>query len=231
MQCLDCFPMSTEGACVNCLILCHANHKIGPIMKGPFYCDCGFKKTCCKISKPLTTCFLSNIQSSTSVQSQFKPFVSQQSSISNNQQTSNPFQQPSNPFQQPSSLFQRTSDPFQQPSSLFQQISNPSQQSGNLLQQSSNPSQQTSSVFQQTSNPLQQSSNLSQQNGSVFRQLNNLSQQNSNEKDIAELKEKIELLWKATDMCTKCYKHKPVIQNVFTNTPVKICPGCGFKTT
>ena len=43
-QCLDCFPNNNEGACINCSVLCHEGHNLGPILSGPFYCDCGEKK-------------------------------------------------------------------------------------------------------------------------------------------------------------------------------------------
>src|SRR5205807_2089078 len=49
-HCLDCFPKSNEGACLTCLQLCHAGHKVGPLKQGPFFCDCGISNKC-KISK------------------------------------------------------------------------------------------------------------------------------------------------------------------------------------
>lgn len=40
-QCYQCFKTCSEGACIQCLLMCHRGHIIGPIRKSSFYCDCG----------------------------------------------------------------------------------------------------------------------------------------------------------------------------------------------
>lgn len=39
--CYDCFQNQNEGACLNCIQICHNSHRIGPLRKGDFFCDCG----------------------------------------------------------------------------------------------------------------------------------------------------------------------------------------------
>lgn len=45
-HCYTCFPNPSEGACLNCVSLCHEGHALGPIMHGLFFCDCGEKHMC-----------------------------------------------------------------------------------------------------------------------------------------------------------------------------------------
>lgn len=44
--CYDCFNSDSEGACLNCIAICHNNHKIGPLERGNFFCDCGESGLC-----------------------------------------------------------------------------------------------------------------------------------------------------------------------------------------
>ena len=49
--CYDCFdPMGNEGACAVCLKTCHNGHRIGPMKYGNFFCDCGAKGMCKRLS-------------------------------------------------------------------------------------------------------------------------------------------------------------------------------------
>lgn len=45
-QCLDCFSDNTEGACLNCIQICHNGHRLGPLRHGGFFCDCGANRSC-----------------------------------------------------------------------------------------------------------------------------------------------------------------------------------------
>lgn len=48
-RCLDCSTRSDVGACLNCIAVCHAGHRIDPeLHRGKFFCDCG--ATGCKLS-------------------------------------------------------------------------------------------------------------------------------------------------------------------------------------
>lgn len=41
-RCIDCFPSETEGACLNCIVICHSGHRIEErVRSGNFYCNCG----------------------------------------------------------------------------------------------------------------------------------------------------------------------------------------------
>ena len=43
-RCLDCFPSTEEGACLNCIAVCHQGHNVEhEVRSGDFYCDCGSK--------------------------------------------------------------------------------------------------------------------------------------------------------------------------------------------
>ena len=50
-RCLDCFPTTEEGACLNCIAVCHQGHNVEyQVRTGNFYCDCGMKGApTCKI--------------------------------------------------------------------------------------------------------------------------------------------------------------------------------------
>lgn len=39
--CYDCFKDQSSGACLNCVQICHNGHRVGPLQRGNFYCDCG----------------------------------------------------------------------------------------------------------------------------------------------------------------------------------------------
>ncbi len=58
-RCIDCFPNPDEGACLNCISVCHNGHNIeSKLRQGNFYCDCGSKgPVTCKLVKkrPITT--------------------------------------------------------------------------------------------------------------------------------------------------------------------------------
>ena len=45
-HCYDCFVSMSEGACLNCIQICHQGHTVGPLKYGKFYCDCGSKQKC-----------------------------------------------------------------------------------------------------------------------------------------------------------------------------------------
>jgi serpin B len=46
-NCLTCFPNNAEnGACLNCISICHDGHQIGPLRLSQFYCDCGEQRKC-----------------------------------------------------------------------------------------------------------------------------------------------------------------------------------------
>jgi hypothetical protein len=48
-RCLDCSTQSNVGACLNCISVCHAGHRIDPTLRrGQFFCDCGASG--CKLS-------------------------------------------------------------------------------------------------------------------------------------------------------------------------------------
>lgn len=41
-RCIDCFPSAKEGACLNCISVCHAGHRIEDVLHvSDFFCDCG----------------------------------------------------------------------------------------------------------------------------------------------------------------------------------------------
>lgn len=41
-RCYDCFPNEGQGACLNCIAICHAGHNVDAHARfGSFYCDCG----------------------------------------------------------------------------------------------------------------------------------------------------------------------------------------------
>lgn len=52
-RCLDCFHGEGEGACLNCISVCHSGHRVENFVRlGRFYCDCGAEtstKTRCKL--------------------------------------------------------------------------------------------------------------------------------------------------------------------------------------
>jgi serine protease inhibitor len=52
-HCYDCFKLGNQGACLPCLQLCHNGHRIGPMLQGPFFCDCRDSGVC-KIRTSLT---------------------------------------------------------------------------------------------------------------------------------------------------------------------------------
>ena len=51
-RCYDCFPSDAEGACLNCISICHDGHRIGPLQKGRFFCDCGDQGLCTGNNNP-----------------------------------------------------------------------------------------------------------------------------------------------------------------------------------
>ena len=53
-RCLDCFPRDNEGACLNCIGVCHDGHRIDNTLRvGDFYCDCGPSLKCKIRSNPI----------------------------------------------------------------------------------------------------------------------------------------------------------------------------------
>jgi len=49
-RCLDCSTRSNVGACLNCIAVCHAGHRIDPTLRdSEFFCDCG--ATGCKLTR------------------------------------------------------------------------------------------------------------------------------------------------------------------------------------
>ena len=53
-RCLDCSTQSNVGACLNCIAVCHAGHRIDPTLReGKFFCDCG--ATRCKLTSGIPT--------------------------------------------------------------------------------------------------------------------------------------------------------------------------------
>lgn len=47
-RCYDCFPNTNEGACLNCINICHDGHNIGTLQKGHFFVIVA-NKVCVKI--------------------------------------------------------------------------------------------------------------------------------------------------------------------------------------
>ena len=249
-QCLDCFPVSNEGACLNCLVLCHPNHKLGPLMRGLFYCDCGFKKTCCRISKPAAA--NPTPQPPIAANNQSTPSISwptfQPPSTANQPTTGISWPTPQTPSTANNQPTPSISWPtFQPPSTANQSAPSISWPTPQTPQTTTNSNSQQPSWFTPQpksgiSWPTPQPPNSQPTTGTTWftpqPSTNSNSQPstwltpaiNSNEKDIAELKMKVELLWKVNDMCPKCSKHKMMQDHTFSSPPTKTCPGCRFKT-
>ena len=53
-HCATCFSNQEEGACLNCVSICHEGHILGHVRQGMFFCDCGasadnnYVRSCCK---------------------------------------------------------------------------------------------------------------------------------------------------------------------------------------
>lgn len=60
--CYDCFDNAENGACMSCLKTCHNGHNIGKIRDAPFFCDCGDKDLCKKLSKSHAKSSLSTVE-------------------------------------------------------------------------------------------------------------------------------------------------------------------------